>query len=30
MSAFWENDLVRTAANFSVVVLCLVLFLAYF
>ncbi|KPB05471.1 DUF350 domain-containing protein [Bacillus sp. CHD6a] len=30
MSAFWENELVRTAANFSVVVLCLVLFLAIF
>ncbi|WP_404444250.1 DUF350 domain-containing protein [Sutcliffiella horikoshii] len=30
MSGFWENELVRTAANFSVVVLCLVLFLAIF
>ncbi len=30
MSSFWENELVRTAANFSVVVLCLVLFLAIF
>ncbi|CAG9619563.1 DUF350 domain-containing protein [Sutcliffiella rhizosphaerae] len=30
MTGFWENELVRTAANFSVVVLCLVLFLAIF
>ncbi|QFT90118.1 hypothetical protein FIU87_15750 [Bacillus sp. THAF10] len=30
MVGFWENELVRTAANFSVVVLCLVLFLAVF
>lgn len=30
MSSFWENELVRTAANFSVVVLCMILFLAIF
>jgi putative membrane protein len=30
MTGFWENELVRTAANFSVVVLCLVLFLSIF
>ncbi|WP_078379472.1 DUF350 domain-containing protein [Sutcliffiella halmapala] len=28
MSSFWENELVRTTANYSVVVLCLILFLA--
>lgn len=30
MSGFWENEFVRTAANYSVVVLCLILFLAVF
>ncbi|AKS39157.1 membrane protein [Anoxybacillus gonensis] len=30
MSAFWENEMIHIAANFSVVILCLVLFLAIF
>ncbi|AST92793.1 MULTISPECIES: DUF350 domain-containing protein [Sutcliffiella] len=30
MENFWEMEIVRTAANFSVVVLCIVLFLAIF
>ncbi|KFZ43948.1 DUF350 domain-containing protein [Anoxybacillus flavithermus] len=30
MNAFWENEMIRIAANFSVVILCLVLFLAIF
>lgn len=30
MGHFWENDFVQTAAYFSVVILCLVLFLAIF
>lgn len=30
MSAFWENEIIYIAANFSVVILCLVLFLAIF
>ncbi|WP_226583561.1 DUF350 domain-containing protein [Halobacillus litoralis] len=30
MNAFWENPLVETAASYSVVVLCLVVFMAIF
>ncbi|WP_019154753.1 DUF350 domain-containing protein [Robertmurraya massiliosenegalensis] len=30
MSGFWENEYVQTAAYFSVVILCLVVFLAIF
>jgi putative membrane protein len=30
MMPFWEHDMVRTAANFSVAVLCIVVFLALF
>ncbi|HLO10923.1 MAG TPA: DUF350 domain-containing protein [Pseudoneobacillus sp.] len=30
MSEFWENDFVRTAANYSVVILCIIVFLAIF
>lgn len=30
MNEFWENDFVRTAANYSVVILCIILFLAIF
>ncbi|MDF1506946.1 DUF350 domain-containing protein [Robertmurraya sp. DFI.2.37] len=30
MTGFWENDYVETAAYFSVVILCLVVFLAIF
>ncbi|KIQ93470.1 putative membrane protein [Anoxybacillus thermarum] len=30
MNAFWENETIHIAANFSVVILCLVLFLAIF
>lgn len=30
MSSFWENEFVRTAAYYSVVILCLVVFLAVF
>ncbi|WP_339173119.1 DUF350 domain-containing protein [Anoxybacillus sp. FSL W8-1294] len=30
MSTFWENEIIYIAANFSVVILCLVLFLAIF
>jgi putative membrane protein len=30
MSEFWENDFVRTAANYSVVILCIIVFLAVF
>ncbi len=30
MSNFWENELVETAAYYSVVVLCIILFLAVF
>ncbi|WP_075982510.1 DUF350 domain-containing protein [Bacillus massilinigeriensis] len=30
MNQFWENEYVQTAANFSVVVLCLIVFLAIF
>lgn len=30
MSSFWENVLVDTAASFSVVILCTVVFLAVF
>lgn len=30
MNDFWENDLVVTAANFSVVVLCIIVFMAVF
>ncbi|MGY3717244.1 DUF350 domain-containing protein [Sutcliffiella cohnii] len=30
MKNFWDMEIVRTAANFSVVVLCIVLFLAIF
>lgn len=30
MSQFWENDVVQTAAYYSVVILCMVVFLAIF
>lgn len=30
MAHFWENDFVQTAAYFSIVILCLVVFLAIF
>ncbi|MCL6586281.1 MAG: DUF350 domain-containing protein [Anoxybacillus sp.] len=30
MNSFWENELVKIAANFSVAVLCIVVFLAAF
>lgn len=30
MAPFWEHEMVRTAANFSVAVLCIVVFLAVF
>ncbi|NNU83223.1 DUF350 domain-containing protein [Geobacillus sp. BMUD] len=30
MASFWEQDMVKTAANFSVAVLCIVVFLAVF
>ncbi|CAN7296155.1 MULTISPECIES: DUF350 domain-containing protein [Bacillaceae] len=30
MENFWENEFVQTAGNYSVVILCLVLFLAIF
>lgn len=30
MSGFWENEFVRTAANYSVVILCIIVFLAVF
>ncbi|QHE62407.1 DUF350 domain-containing protein [Rossellomorea vietnamensis] len=30
MENFWENEFVQTAGNYSVVILCLVLFLAVF
>jgi putative membrane protein len=30
MSSFWENEAIKTAANFSVAVLCLIVFLAVF
>jgi putative membrane protein len=30
MNEFWENDFVRTAANYSVVILCIIVFLAIF
>ncbi|AEH46943.1 DUF350 domain-containing protein [Parageobacillus thermoglucosidasius] len=30
MSSFWENEIVKIAANFSVAVLCMVVFLAIF
>lgn len=30
MNSFWENEMVRIAANFSVAVLCMVVFLAVF
>ncbi|GGJ70647.1 putative membrane protein [Anoxybacillus voinovskiensis] len=30
MNSFWENELVKIAANFSVAVLCIVVFLAVF
>ena len=30
MTPFWEHDIVKTAANFSVAVLCMVVFLALF
>jgi putative membrane protein len=30
MSEFWENVFVRTAANYSVVILCIIVFLAVF
>lgn len=30
MNSFWENEFVRTAAYYSVVILCLVVFLAVF
>lgn len=30
MKAFWENEIVKIAANFSVAVLCIVVFLAVF
>lgn len=30
MNQFWENEYVQTAANYSVVILCLIVFLAVF
>lgn len=30
MSGFWENEIVQSAANYSVVALCIILFLAIF
>jgi putative membrane protein len=30
MSSFWENEAIKIAANFSVAVLCLIVFLAVF
>jgi len=30
MSQFWENQYVQTAANYSVVILCIIVFLAIF
>ncbi|WP_090947583.1 DUF350 domain-containing protein [Parageobacillus thermantarcticus] len=30
MSSFWENEIIKIAANFSVAVLCMVVFLAIF
>jgi putative membrane protein len=30
MKEFWENEYVQTAANYSVVILCLIVFLAIF
>jgi putative membrane protein len=30
MNSFWENEIVRVAANFSVAVLCIIVFLAVF
>jgi putative membrane protein len=30
MNDFWENPLIQTAANYSVVILCIVVFLALF
>ncbi|MBB5324637.1 putative membrane protein [Anoxybacillus tepidamans] len=30
MNSFWENEIVKIAANFSVAVLCMVVFLAIF
>lgn len=30
MNAFWENELVQTAAHYSVVILCIIVFLAVF
>jgi putative membrane protein len=30
MSDFWENVFIRTAANYSVVILCMIVFLAIF
>jgi len=30
MNQFWENEIVSTAANYSVVILCLIVFLAIF
>lgn len=30
MNQFWENEFIRTAANYSVVILCIIVFLAVF
>jgi putative membrane protein len=30
MNSFWENEIVKVAANFSVAVLCMIVFLAVF
>ena len=30
MNQFWENEYIQTAANYSVVILCLIVFLAIF
>jgi putative membrane protein len=30
MNSFWENEIVKVAANFSVAVLCIIVFLAVF
>lgn len=30
MNGFWENEFVKTAANYSVVILCIIVFLAVF
>jgi putative membrane protein len=30
MNEFWENEYIQTAANYSVVILCLIVFLAIF